>query len=124
MFPSPLTFGRLSRAIALRCEQSFHPLHAWTPSDYGNALAGETGEACNWVKKLKRLDDGPAQPYNAGVERADVVAKIGKELADVVCYADLLAQSLGLDLGTEVRAKFNEVSGRVGSAIILPEQIP
>lgn len=48
---------------------------------------------------------------DAGVTAADV----GKELADVVIYADLWAQHLGLDLEELIRNKFNEVSVRHGA---------
>ena len=41
------------------------------------------------------------------------------ELADVVCYLDLLAFRLGIDLGEAVRDKFNRVSERVGSDVKL-----
>ncbi len=76
----------------------------WSLSDWSNALAGETGELCNWVKKVRRGD-------NVNME------ELGKELADIVIYADLLAEKLGLDLGECVKAKFNEVSERVHSSV-------
>lgn len=105
-----LSFEDLSRANLERCEDAFHPLDAWSPTDWACAMAGEVGEACNLVKKLRRGDEG-----------IDVEA-IGRELADVVIYADLLAQRLGLDLGAEVIAKFNAVSDRVGSSVRLPSE--
>jgi NTP pyrophosphatase (non-canonical NTP hydrolase) len=61
------------------------------------------------IKKVRRGDRTPNE----------AASDIGKELADVVCYADLLAQRLGLSLGELVRDKFNEVSGRVNSNIRL-----
>jgi hypothetical protein len=72
-------------------------------TDWACALAGETGEACNLIKKLRRGD---------AIDTED----IGKELADVVIYADLLAARLGIDLGEAVVQKFNEVSDRYGYA--------
>jgi len=36
------------------------------------------------------------------------------ELADVLTYLDLLAATLGVDLGRAAAQKFNEVSERVG----------
>jgi len=76
----------------------------WTLSDWSNALAGETGELCNWIKKIRRGD------------KVDV-AEAGKELADIVIYADLLAEELGLNLADCIRSKFNEVSERVHSSV-------
>lgn len=101
-----LNFGILRDANVTRSEQSFHMCDAWSPTDWACAMAGETGEACNLIKKLRRGED--VRPED-----------IGKELADVVIYADLLAHRLGIDLGTAVRSKFNEVSDRVKSPIKL-----
>lgn len=101
-----LSFNELSFVNSKRCEASFHPIDQWSPTDWACALAGETGEACNLIKKLHRGED-----IN--------IEEIGKELADVVIYADLLATRLGLNLGDCVKEKFNEVSDRVGSNIKL-----
>jgi NTP pyrophosphatase (non-canonical NTP hydrolase) len=78
----------------------------WSLADWINALAGETGELCNLVKKIRRGDVIDAK-------------ELGKELADIVIYADLLASQMGLDLSECVQQKFNEVSDRVGSQIKL-----
>lgn len=72
-------------------------------------MAGECGEACNEVKKLRRLDGADAVQDNPA-HRQYLQEKIGKELADLVIYADLLAARLGIDLGGAVVQKFNEVS--------------
>ncbi len=78
----------------------------WTPLEWSGALAGECGEAANLAKKLRRGD-------------VVDIKDIGKEIADVVCYADLLAASLGLSLQKCLVDKFNEVSDRVSSKIKL-----
>ena len=109
-----LTFSKFSLTNVTRTEKLFHPINSWSPTDWGCALAGETGEACNFIKKLKRLD------FTPNLEQVrDLKIKIGKELADIICYADLLATSLGLNLGEEVIKKFNEVSDRHNSDIKL-----
>ncbi len=91
-----------------RCNDAFFPLDTWGPSDWGVALAGEVGELCNFIKKMNRGD-------------ADYTADIGKELADIVTYADLLAARLGLDLNDCLIKKFNEVSDRRGSSVKIKE---
>lgn len=83
------------------------PGHDWALSKWSNAVLGELGEAANIIKKIERgdftLEDGRAA--------------LGKELADVQIYLDLLANRAGVDLGRATIEKFNEVSKRVGSRI-------
>jgi NTP pyrophosphatase (non-canonical NTP hydrolase) len=110
-----LTFRELREANRTRCENTFHPIDAWSPTDWACAMAGEVGEACNEVKKLRRLDGADASEE----KRDELVQKIGHELADTVIYADLLAERLGIDLGDAVREKFNIVSESRGSSIRL-----
>lgn len=121
----PLSFAELRKANLTRCEGTFHPINAWSPTDWATALAGEIGEACNLIKKLRRLDDADAE-LDTELRRACLRGEIAKELADAVIYADLLAERLGIDLGAAVREKFNLVSERRGSSIRLaaaqPEQ--
>lgn len=101
-----MNFDTLRRANVQRCETAFHPLNDWSPTDWACALAGEAGEVCNAVKKLKRGDGGRTE--------------IANEIADTIIYADLLAAALGIDLGEAVRIKFNQVSTRVSSDIRIP----
>lgn len=109
---SQLSFKELRAINVERCNGSFFPLESKDGPWWGNAMAGECGEACNVVKKIDR----------DGLTSERVVA-LAKELADVVTYADLLASRYGIDLGHAVAMKFNEVSERVGSALRLPEDM-
>lgn len=101
-----LSFQELRKANVKRCNKSFRPLDDWTPSDWACALAGEVGEACNLIKKMRRGEDIPLE-------------ELAKELADVVAYTDLLAARLRIDLEKSIIGKFNEVSGRVNSKVKL-----
>lgn len=101
-----MDFKDLQKANLERCEKSFHGINEWSPTDWATAVAGECGEMCNLIKKLRRGE-------NIDMD------EIGKELADLVIYADLLATRLGLSLGECVKNKFNEVSDRVKSDIKL-----
>ena len=108
----------LRKANLQRCESVFHPLHDWSPTDWACAMAGEAGEACNAVKKLRRMDSGgntakDPQTINAAIH------DIAMELADTVIYVDLLAARLGIDLGLAIVHKFNLVSDRMNSEIKL-----
>ena len=72
-------------------------------------MAGEAGEACNAVKKLRRHQDGTNTSKDPA-SKEECVDAIAAELADTIIYADLLAARLGIDLGDAVREKFNAVS--------------
>lgn len=111
---APLTFEALASANRSRCER-WHPgfpVDGWTGADWATAMAGEAGEACNVVKKIRRADHGAASPRDPA--RALLLQQLGAELADTVIYLDLLAQHYGLDLAGHVVAKFNIVSEREG----------
>lgn len=106
-----LTFKQLRRANVARCESVFHSITDWSPTDWACALAGESGEFCNTIKKYRRLDGADAD-LDTLKHRQELVEDAGKELADVVIYADLCAARFGLSLEQLVRNKFNEVSKR------------
>jgi len=69
----------------------------------GNELAGETGEACNVIKKLERERHGWRGSRDTKEHLAD-------ELADVIICADLVAIAAGVDLATALVRKFNATS--------------
>lgn len=113
-----LTFNTL-REANLRRVPEFRDKHGnlchvdgltgWMLSQWSNAVCGELGEAANLIKKIERGD------YTLDEARED----LGRELADVVTYLDLLAARAGIDLGRATTAKFNEVSERVGSRVYI-----
>lgn len=115
---SPLDFDTLRDVNVLRCTRVFHPVDSWTASDWACAMAGEAGEACNVVKKIKRFETGGNTDKDpATVE--DCVSLLAKELADTVIYCDLLAARLRINLGEAIRSKFNAVSDREGCSLRL-----
>lgn len=81
----------------------------WDLPTYGNALAGETGELCNVLKKIRRGD--------FTLEAANEKELIADEAADVVIYLDQLCQLAGIDLQTAIVNKFNKKSVEIGSDI-------
>ena len=103
-----------------RCEDVFHKLNSWSPTDWGCAMAGECGEACNQVKKLRRLDGADAS-IDTSQYRKEITDRIASEIADTIIYADLLAARLGIDLSKAIIETFNEVSDRRGSDIKLQD---
>jgi NTP pyrophosphatase (non-canonical NTP hydrolase) len=97
--PRRLNFHDLRIANVKRTAQAFHPVEHWSPTDWATAMAGECGEACNKIKKLRR---------------GEIIApeEIAHELADMIIYADLLAARLGINLEQAIIQKFNMVSDR------------
>lgn len=115
---STLSFAQLRTTNVQRCEDVFHPLDEWSLTDWATAMAGECGEACNEIKKLRRLDNADAS-LDSATKRTELRTKAAMELADLVIYADLLAARLGVDLGAAVVIKFNEVSRKRNSSLRL-----
>lgn len=85
----------------------------WSHEKWMCAVLGELGEAANILKKIGRGD--------FSLESARL--ELAKEFADVVTYLDILAFRCGVDLGEATLYKFNEVSRRVDSPIMIdPEE--
>lgn len=107
------------RAANVSRAQRWHPGFPedteWNKADWANALAGETGEACNVVKKLRRRETGHRDAKTSPDLTSEVLTyMLADELADVFLYADLLAAKCGIDLAAAVVKKFNEVSEAQG----------
>lgn len=81
----------------------------WSPAQWLQAVVGELGEYANLRKKFERGD----------VDAETFQIEAANELADVVTYLDILAMQLGIDLGQATMDKFNAVSKRVGSTVVL-----
>lgn len=115
---SALMFAELRNVNVSRCRR-WHPADStpWTAADWSNALCGEAGELANVIKKIRRQETGAR---NEGDPSMDELRKMAAaELADVVIYADLLADFLGVNLGEAIKEKFNKTSARYG----FPERI-
>jgi len=113
-----LTLRELRRANESRCRR-WHKggIEEWSATDWSNAVTGELGEACNAIKKLRRIECGAENINEPGrhlTERDQAIAAIGEELADTLIYLDLLAARLGIDLNAEVARKFNITSQKYG----------
>jgi NTP pyrophosphatase (non-canonical NTP hydrolase) len=88
-------------------QKEWDPENKITLAFRGIELAGETGEACNLIKKLER------ERLGLRGSRA-TMADLASELADVVICADLIAMHEGIDLVAAVQDKFNETSRKQG----------
>jgi len=101
-----LSFSKLRR-------KNIQRQHEWDSDNQislsyrGNELAGETGEACNIIKKLER--------ERLGIKGSRATKKqLAEELADIIICADLIAMHEGIDLEQAVRDKFNATSKKIG----------
>ena len=111
------TLQKLKKANALRCVEAFkHTVGSWTPTDWACAVAGETGELCNLVKKWHRGDLKDNHNPFAGQKE---IEKMANEAADIVIYLDLFCQKMGIDLDAAIRNKFNYTSHKMGVDIII-----
>jgi NTP pyrophosphatase (non-canonical NTP hydrolase) len=106
---SDLTFRALREANVSRKARWHGEADEWSGADWSNAMCGEAGEAANVVKKLRRHETHTGTAYNTPEVEA-LLPALAEELADVVTYADLLADKYGIDLSGAVVAKFNRVS--------------
>ena len=95
----------------------WHPkgIDSWSELEWGGAMAGEAGEACNAAKKVKRITDG--MDNRAGnatkTELHDLNAyrqQVCKESADTILYAILCILRCGGDPEMVLREVFNKKS--------------
>jgi NTP pyrophosphatase (non-canonical NTP hydrolase) len=110
-----ITFEHFRIQNLRRCEDVFHPLHHWGLFDWSIAMIGEFGEAMNVLKKIRRIHDGTDKPDGL-IKLQDQLAE---EIADAFTYGDLLLSSQGYRLEEEIVNKFNRVSEKRGSSILL-----
>lgn len=102
----------LRRANQLR-NKEWDPDEVLDEAFFAVELAGETGEACNVVKKIIR------QSLGLPGSRSDV-NMLAEELADVVIVVDLLANCFNIDLSKAIVEKFNKTSDKIGLSVKLP----
>ena len=102
--PQSATFRSFQQMNKTRCEAVFPPAESWTPIEWALAIAGEVGDVCSLLKKVRRGD----------FTLETVKPEILNEIADVMTYCDLLITKLGADTGEVILSKFNEVSNCMG----------
>lgn len=100
---------QLKEANKKRIPEFGHNLNDWSMPEWSNAVAGETGELCNVIKKIHRGD--------FTLDEANKKELIADEAADIVIYLDILCQRAGLDLGYAIVNKFNKKSKEIKSDV-------
>lgn len=102
----PLHFSKLRKSNVKR-QYEWDSDNQISLSYRGNELAGETGEACNIIKKLER--------ERLGIKGSrGTKEQLAEELADIIICADLIAMHENINLERAVRDKFNATSKKVG----------
>ncbi len=103
----PDAFNRIAQVNIERSNHFEAGASNFTLGDFGCAMAGEAGELCNIIKKLRRNELGIRmnQPH-----QAELLRKAEEEIADVYLYLDLIATKLGIDLPAAIVKKFNKTS--------------
>lgn len=107
---SNLTFAEVSEVNAERCAVWHANMAPWSLADWSNAAAGEMGEACNVVKKIRRQETGMKGAVDP--DMTSLKEKLADEIADTFLYLDLLATHTGVDIDAAIVRKFNAVSER------------
>jgi NTP pyrophosphatase (non-canonical NTP hydrolase) len=97
------------------------PAQEFTGLEWAGAMCGEAGEAANVAKKLRRLELAIAG--NDASERPalppELIAKLGRELADTLIYMVNVASHYGVNLADVTVEAFNNKSIEMG----FPERI-
>lgn len=106
-----LDIERFTELNNKRCNESFFPVDSWSATDWGCALAGEVGELCNFLKKIKRN-------HTMDITWSDIPPDaVKKEIGDIFAYLNLICIKLGINMEDAIIDKFNEVSDRLNSDI-------
>lgn len=103
--------------LRLRAEK-----HRWSILEWSAAMAGESGEACNAAKKLRRIELGHASINEQERSFSDAEAArkhVAKEVADTILYGMLVCSVAGEDLVAALIEVFNAKSEEYG----FPERI-
>ena len=116
------TFSRHNASRSSSPEGFNHKLDSWSIAEWTNALCGEAGEAANVAKKMIRHRDNVSGNMKAEDKDVDKLReRLASEIADVIIYADLTMQALGLDTASVLRDTFNAKSEKMGYKHLIPE---
>lgn len=99
-----ISFDELRQKNIDRCPHYGYHIEDKPPAEWLDRVWDEVLELCEKAELHETGFDTPKED-------------IGKEIADVVTFCDLLATRYGFNLGKLVLNKFNEVSERVGSDV-------
>lgn len=115
-----LTFANLRRANLARDAEKWGAMGAWSPELWLTRMMTEVGELAEEISRSAEADLAEI-PFALGGPAGEdgFKARVANELADVAMFLDLLAASLGVELGAAIVAKFNSKSAEWGVGVRL-----
>lgn len=106
-----MTFNEFQSINARRCREVWAAeLRDWTLDDWAHDLSAEVGEVSEIFVRVKQ----------GRLPLADKRAALLSELADVICFADLMITALNANTESVVIEKFDQVSVRHGWTRAVP----
>lgn len=112
-------FQKINEERAKRWHKDGRP---WSLAEWTNAMAGETGEACNVAKKLLRLQT-QLPNKEAGLDKSDeklLKQQLATEIADSIIYGILILSQLEVYTSDVIGDVFDKKSMEYG----FPERAP
>lgn len=113
-----MTFKQFSEANLLKTEKFYDPIQSWYYTDWACALAGEVGELCNIIKKMRRVSTNQSELIELQHMAVDDVKKFSsmlrEEIYDCYVYLDLLTQRLGMDMSDLLEEQYYENAKKKG----------
>jgi len=94
----------------------------WNLLEWAGAMCGESGEAANVAKKIRRLDM-KLPNKEAGLSKTDRFVlddKLACEVADTIIYGLIILSELNYDASAIIKSVFNQKSIEYG----FPERAP
>jgi len=98
------------------------PLEHWTPGEWLQEFAGESGELSDAYKKMNRLRVGYND--NRDLTQEDVMQKIAEEVGDCYISLQMFCTAMGIDIMAAAAMKFNITSEKMGQPHRLVEDSP
>lgn len=94
----PLTIRQILETSQARSRRWHAGGEPWGLVDWSNAIAGETGEMCNAIKKLRRVVTGAKNINNEPgrqLDESNAKSVAVRECADILLYMPMLIEELG-----------------------------
>lgn len=116
-----MDISEFQRINKLRAER-WHAVGEWSLLEWSGAMCGESGEAANFAKKIKRLTTSLPNK-EAGIDFKDLEKLkegLAWEVADSIIYGIIILSQIDVDASKIIAKVFNQKSIEYG----FPERAP